>query len=65
MNPTYCYVVEPIDEVRKTSFVNQTFQCPRSGFALQKHQSYWWSQEGAGPIRRSMALRVFVKSMEC
>lgn len=46
MNPTYCYVVEPVNKVRQPSFVNQVFQCPRSDYALQKHQSYWWSQDG-------------------
>ena len=65
MNPTYCYVVEPIDEVRKTSFVNQTFQCPRSGFALQKHQSYWWSQEGGWAYPEIDGIACLRESMEC
>lgn len=45
MNPTYCYVVEPVDKPQQT-FADQAFQCPRSGQALQKQQGYWWSQEG-------------------
>jgi len=46
MNPTVCYVVEPIHQQCQSSFADQMFQCPRSGHALQKHQSYWWSLLG-------------------
>lgn len=46
MNPTYCYVVEPINKASQPSFADQAFQCPRSGYSLQRQQSYWWSQEG-------------------
>jgi len=46
LNPTYCHVVEPVKEESQPSFADQAFQCPRSGHALQKQQSYWWSQEG-------------------
>jgi SAM-dependent methyltransferase len=46
MNPTYCYVVEPINKASQPSLDGQVFQCPRSGHVLQKQQSYWWSQEG-------------------
>jgi hypothetical protein len=46
MNPTFCYVVEPIDKESQPSTAEQTFQCPRSGYPLKKQQSYWWSQEG-------------------
>jgi len=46
MNPTYCYVVEPISKAGQPSFDDHAFQCPRSGHALRKQQSYWWSEEG-------------------
>lgn len=46
LNPTYCYVVEPIDKESQPSFADQAFQCPRSSYPLQKQQSYWWSQDG-------------------
>lgn len=46
MNPTYCYVVEPVNRESQPSFPDQAFQCPRSGYPLQKQQSYWWNQEG-------------------
>ena len=46
LNPTYCYVVEPPAKESQPSFADQAFQCPRSGYPLQKQQSYWWNQEG-------------------
>jgi hypothetical protein len=46
LNPTYCYVVEPIDNSSPPFSAELKFQCPRSGHALQNHQSYWWSCEG-------------------
>ena len=46
LNPTYCYVVEPVNKDSQPSFADQAFQCPRSGYPLQKQQSYWWNQEG-------------------
>jgi Methyltransferase domain len=46
LNPTYCYVVESNDQESQPSFVDQAFHCPRSGYPLQRQQSYWWSQEG-------------------
>ena len=46
MNPTYCYVVEVVDQVRCQENAIHTFQCPRSGFSLQKRSNYWWSMEG-------------------
>ena len=45
-NPTFCYVVEPVKKESQPSFADQKFQCPRSGYPLQKRQSYWWSQAG-------------------
>ena len=46
LNPTYCYVVEPVHKKKQPSFANPAFHCPRSGFPMHKQQSYWWSQEG-------------------
>ena len=46
LNPTYCYVVEPIDKQSQPSLADQTFQCPRSGYPLHRQQSHWWNQEG-------------------
>ena len=46
VNPTYCYVVEPVNKESQPSFADQAFQCPRSGQPLHKQQSYWWNQEG-------------------
>jgi len=46
LNPTYCYVVEPIHKHNQPSFADQAFQCPRSGLPLHRQQSYWWNQEG-------------------
>ena len=46
MNPTYCYVVEVSDQSKHSKKGIQKFQCPRSGFPLQKHSNYWWSLEG-------------------
>jgi hypothetical protein len=46
LNPTYCYVVEPLGKETQRSCADQVFQCPRSGDLLQKQQSYWWCQEG-------------------
>jgi hypothetical protein len=46
LNPTYCYVVEPVNKESQQSFADQAFQCPRSGYPLQMQQSYWWNQEG-------------------
>jgi len=45
MNPTYCYVVEVIDQCIRVKNEIQGFQCPRSGFPLQKYSNYWWSIE--------------------
>lgn len=46
MNPTYCYIVEVADQCRNQENLDHTFQCPRSGFPLQKRSNYWWSLEG-------------------
>jgi ubiquinone/menaquinone biosynthesis C-methylase UbiE len=46
VNPTYCYVVEPVNKESQPSFADQAFQCPRSGYPYHKQQSYWWNQEG-------------------
>lgn len=46
MNPTYCYVVEPLAKERQPSLADEDFRCPRSGLPLQRHQNYWWSQLG-------------------
>jgi hypothetical protein len=46
LNPTYCYVVEPPAKESQPSFADQALQCPRSGYQLQKQQSYWWNKEG-------------------
>lgn len=46
MNPTYCYVAEAISPCEHSKDEIQGFQCPRSGFSLQKHPNYWWSLEG-------------------
>ena len=46
LNPTYCYVVEPVNKETQLSCADQAFQCPRSGDPLQRKTSYWWSQQG-------------------
>jgi ubiquinone/menaquinone biosynthesis C-methylase UbiE len=48
MNPTYCFVVEVASQgsLLKDSS-DRVFQCPRSGFTLEKRANYWWSTEGA------------------
>lgn len=46
MNPTCCYVVEPINNLKQQYSRDIVFQCPRSGHVLQKHKGYWWSHEG-------------------
>ena len=46
VNPTYCYVVEPVNKESRPSFADQALQCPRSSYPLQKQKSYWWNQEG-------------------
>jgi hypothetical protein len=46
MNPTYCYVVEPTDRGIQPSFSEHVYQCPRSGYKLQRHEGYWWSEAG-------------------
>ena len=45
MNPTYCHVVEVIDQCKQLKNEVQGFQCPRSGLTLQKYSHYWWSLE--------------------
>lgn len=46
MNPTYCYIVEVADQGSRRDSAAHPFQCPRSGFPLQKRSHYWWSREG-------------------
>jgi hypothetical protein len=46
MNPTYCYVVEPVDRGKQPKLSEQVYQCPRSGNPLQRHDGYWWSEKG-------------------
>ena len=46
MNPTFCYIVEVVDQSGCKENLGHLFQCPRSGFALQKRSNYWWSLEG-------------------
>jgi len=46
LNPTYCYVVEPVNRESQPSYPDHAFQCPRSSYPLQKQQNYWWNQEG-------------------
>lgn len=46
MNPTYCYVVEVANKSRSQESYDNTFQCPCSGYSLQKRSNYWWSSEG-------------------
>jgi|688.fasta_scaffold32579_2 hypothetical protein len=46
MNPTYCYILEVADQGRREENTAPAFQCPRSGFPLQKRANYWWSMEG-------------------
>jgi hypothetical protein len=45
MNPTYCYIVEVADQSSRWESADRPFQCPRSGFPLQKRLNYWWSME--------------------
>lgn len=46
MNPTYCYIVEVADQGSWRESAAPRFQCPRSGYSLQKRSNYWWSREG-------------------
>jgi len=46
LNPTYCYVVEPINKEVQPAFDDLLLQCPCSGYPLHKQMGYWWSQEG-------------------
>jgi hypothetical protein len=46
MNPTFCYIVEVVDQSGRQDHFSHTFQCPRSGFPLQNRSNYWWSLEG-------------------
>lgn len=46
MNPTYCYVATVADQNNPREEGALAFQCPRSGFALQKRSNYLWSMEG-------------------
>lgn len=46
MNPTFCYIVDVSNVVKPQKHSSILFQCPRSGFSLQKRQSYWWSMDG-------------------
>jgi SAM-dependent methyltransferase len=46
MNPTYCYIVEVANQANRQESADHHFQCPRSGFPLQKRSNYWWSMEG-------------------
>ena len=46
MNPTYCYIVEVANQGNRKESADPPFQCPRSGFPLQKCSNYWWSTEG-------------------
>ncbi len=46
LNPTYCYVVEPVNRESQRCFADQAFQCPLSNYPLHKQQSYWWNEEG-------------------
>ena len=46
MNPTYCYIVEVVDQYETKKDVENVFRCPRSGFPLEKRSNYWWSLEG-------------------
>ena len=43
MNPTYCYIVEVADQFTPREGDDLFFQCPRSGFPLQKYSNYLWS----------------------
>lgn len=45
-NPTYCYIVAVAEQINALKNTTHDFQCPRSGFALQKLSNYWWSVEG-------------------
>jgi hypothetical protein len=47
LNPTYCYIVKlPANVTQQGSVPRHPFQCPRSGFPLQKRLNYWFSAEG-------------------
>ena len=46
MNPTYCYILEVASQCSPDGKVVPAFQCPRSGFQLQKRSNYWWSMDG-------------------
>lgn len=43
MNPIFCYVVESIEKPNQQTCSEPGFQCPRSGYTLQRQVSYWWS----------------------
>jgi hypothetical protein len=46
LNPTFCYIVEPVRDNSRQSNFDSRFQCPRSGLPLQKCTNYLWSMEG-------------------
>lgn len=46
MNPTYCYVVEIMERKGQPLCTEHVYQCPLSGFPLQRQDGYWWSEQG-------------------
>ena len=46
MNPTYCYIVKVPNQLNNNNDTDTIFQCPRSGFSLQRQLNYWWSMDG-------------------
>lgn len=46
MNPTFCYVVKPIEKKHKPQAISNIYRCPRSGAPLEKREAYWWSAKG-------------------
>lgn len=46
LNPTFCYVVEKIDARCAVNALEARFQCPVTGYALERRQGYLWSKGG-------------------
>lgn len=46
MNPTFCYVVEPLKRKNHEEYSRQDYCCPRSHQILQRKENFWWSHDG-------------------
>lgn len=46
VNPTYCFMVAPVDREQRSSSTDKFFEILHSGFKLRKPQNRLWNQGG-------------------